>query len=251
MGQLLSRIDETGVNQIFVKAYNAQNQSAFFPPEFETQHNHDFGPASVELKFKTKLVVDDLEANATPINLIGSGQPPQVRYGGLPVKLQNRLEFRVWPDNLPQQQANATFDVVVSLAGGASVEVALEANANGNSVYRARLELDAGESAVSFEGNRPAFEQAIQPLINALPQPMRQGAKNAAVALFNQAALVAAQRATAALQSFADGRRVQLGHDIARQWTVRMPGGDSVQFVISSLGVTISGSALSLSASFS
>lgn len=251
MGQILSRIDETGINQIFVKAYNALNQSAFFPPELETQQNHDFGPGSAEVKFKIKFVVDDLAANAMPINLIGSGQSPQVGYSGLPVKLLIRVELRVRPDGLPEKQVNVTFDVVAMVAGGANVSVTLGVNSNNRSVYRARLELDASESTVSFASSLPAFQQAIQPLINSLPQPLQTGARNAAVALFNQAAAVAAQQATNALRSFADRLRVQVGHDIPKHWTVQTPGGDSVQFTISALVPTITGNALSLTATFS
>lgn len=241
MGLIISTIDEAGVNELFVKAFNAIPDQSF-----ERQLNRDLGPVDVELKFKCRLRARDLAGNAKPIDLRGTTLNPPIRYREVPVELRTLLEFRVWAAG-QERLATAPFTAVVMLAGNARAAVG-----QSNTHWRPRVECDVADISVSFADNRQSFIDVVaqMPGVSGLPGPARAAAVRAAGELFDEAAGPAATTATHLLRSLSGNLRASLGVEIPRRTTLQVPGGDPVPVEITRLDIAIGANSATLTAGF-
>lgn len=238
MGLIVTTIDEAGVNELFVKAFNRIPDQAF-----ERQINRDLGPVDVELKFKGRVRARDLPGNARPIDLRGSAQNPPIRYQNVPIELRTDLEFRVWVAG-QERLVTAPFTAVVMLAGNAHAAVG-----QSSTHWRPRVECDMADVSVSFADNRQAFVSVVQQM-PGLQGPVRALAVAAAGDLFDEAAGQAGDTATQLLRALSGSLRASLGVEIPRRSTLQVPGGEPVEVEIVQLHIAITANSATLKAQF-
>jgi hypothetical protein len=252
MGQLITTLDETGVNQLFKKAWNRSNDIG--PLEVGRQFGQD--GASARVKLKATLKPRDFNQDDRPIDLRGSTQNPHARYSGLRLDLQVKLECRI---DVAGFAANVNFDLTPAVAtlGGS----AWAGRENHTDHWQAWLELDASGTGVSIAApndlearTRSALEtidvNPWQPGKQKLPASLVNAAAAAVQHAFAQAASGLSATATDAVRALTNGIRVRLGHKVPKQFDLPVPTGGTVQVVVTGLQIAIGANEVKVTATF-
>lgn len=252
MGQLITTLDEAGVNELFKKAWN---QAGPIGP-FEFSRNVGLNGANASAKLKFKLVPLDFDASTKPIDLLRTTPGPQLTYGGLRILVDARVEVSA---------SVGGFGVSEGLDADATVVLAGNGNSgreNQQDYWQPWLELDATGTTVTVGGSVNQIRDAVRSRlqgIDASPWPGNQplpaaliaDAVNAVGQAYALVQAAASQHATSVLRNFTNGARVRLGFQIPKRFDLPVPGGGSVQAVITALDIAINGGSVTLKATFS
>jgi hypothetical protein len=269
MGQLITSIDEVGVNQIFRKGFNAI-QDMGVPPIPGNVGLPGGLPAGIggdiTLTFKNTVKVTSIPVGVSPIDLRGSGLNPAIAVNLLGFKILSHIDAglhltgplplnRHLDVNVPGSIDFAT-DVVVS--GGANINVVNEPND-----FLARLNLQISTVQVNFSGNRAAFVNQVEQIARSidanpfmtgtqqLPQSVIDAIKDAAGSLFDQVAVRASTAVSTALTQFLNNFHLQIGYKFPKTYAVDVPGGGMISFTVSGVVPTITANQATLTLNFS
>jgi hypothetical protein len=252
MGQLITTLDEAGVNQLFKKAWDRNADIA--PVEFSKTFGQN--GASARVKLKGTLRSRDFNQADRPIDLRGSTQNPHARYAGLRLDLQVRLESRI---DVGGFAADVNIDlptVVVELGGSAWA-----GRENQADHWQAWLELDASGTSVTVVApadlearTRQALESIDtnpwQPGKQKLPAALINAAVTAVQQAFAQAASGLSAVATDAVRRLTNGSRIRLGHKVPKQFDLPVPTGGTMQVTVTGLTIAIGANEVKVTATF-
>lgn len=250
MGQIVSSINEPGVNELFIKLFNAMPDQPF-----NVSQQVAAGPLRVQLNAANTLRATDLPATASVIDLRGDTQVPPIRYANLPLQLLTQLRATVTLGGW-SRSFEMPFTTQVLLAGKARVSVERRPQA-----WVARLAFDAAETAISFAGNRNAFVDAVRNAVASIDTQPWPGTQPPAPAVVNQAGDLAGQvfdllqpqvssAATELARAVTAQTRVLLGPELPARYSVKVPGGGTVDMQVTQLAVAIGASQATLTATF-
>lgn len=251
MGQIIASINEAGVNELFVKLFNAMPDQ-----NFNLSQQAAAGPVQVRLSANSTLRALDQPANAALIDLRGDTLVPPIRYATLPLQLLTQLQGTVslsgWNRSVGLQVTTS-----VLLAGKARVTVERRPAA-----WVPRLEFDAAETSISFAGSRNDFVNAIRDAVAHIDTSPLPGLQSPPGAVLNQAGNLAGQvfdllqpqisaTATQLARSITAQTRVLLGPEVPARYGVQVPGGGgTVDVQVTQVTVNIGANQASVSATF-
>ncbi len=252
MGQVIAQIDETGVNQLFVKVFN---QVAAQP--FEASQSAGFQGVSASVSVQGRAEPVDFAATAMPINLLGSSQSPPVRFAGtrfkLPTRITATLNVQGW-----SRSVSLDLQVEVTLGGGASVSLQTRPED-----FLAQLSLQPDSASVSFAGQRDALVAAARESVRQIdtnphwpgtqrpPQAVIDAAGEAVRLAFDAVRGPAEQLAGEVATSQLARIRLDLGLPVPRRLRQTIPDLGTVQVSLSQPSIVIEPASVRLSASFS
>lgn len=250
MGQIVTSINETGVNELFVRLFNAMPDQAF-----NLGQQAAAGPLRIQLNAANALRAVDLPATAAVIDLRGDTQVPPIRYANLPLQLLTQLRATVTLGGWTR-----SFELPVTtgvlLAGKARVTVERRPQA-----WVARLAFDAADTTIGFAGNRNAFIDAVRNAVAGIDTQPWPGTQPPPAAVVNQAGDLAGQvfdalqpqvsaAATELARAVTAQTRVLLGPEVPARYSVQVPGGGTVEMQITQLAVAVGASQATLTATF-
>lgn len=252
MGQVFAQIDETGVNQLFVKVFN---QLAAQP--FEASQPASFQGVSASVSVQGRAEPVDFAATATPINLLGSSQSPPVRFADARFKLPTRITATL---NVLGWSRSVSVDVQAEVTLGGSASVSLQTRPDD---FMAQLRLQPDSVSVSFAGQRDALVAAVRESVGQIDtNPSWPGTQSPPAAVINAAGEAvrmafdavrgpAEQAASAVATSQLSRLRVNVSLPVPRRLSLPLPDVGTLQVSLSQPSIVIDAASVKVSASFS
>lgn len=233
MGQIVTTINEAGVNGLFVEVFNALPDQ-----HFSISQQAAAGPLQIQLGASNTLRTTDLATTASVIDLRGDSLTPPVRYANQPLQLLAQLQATVTLGGLDPQRGPARHHRRAAGRPGAGVGGTPAPGLGGPAGLRRRRDahrlrrqpqcLHRGRAQHRRAHRYPALAgqvfDALQPQVSAT--------------------------ATELARAITAQTRVLLGPEVPARYSVQSPGGGTVQMQVTQLAVAIGASQASLTATF-